>query len=66
MPSRALAAETLKLERTLCDLTLRIWHVDLLRYPVCQNPKRVIAIIHDSRVAEKLRCASTDSPCASY
>jgi len=27
------------------DLVLRVWHVDPLRCPVCQNPTRVIAII---------------------
>jgi hypothetical protein len=36
------------------DLTLRVWHVDPLRCPVCQNPMRVIAVIDDRRVVEKI------------
>jgi hypothetical protein len=36
------------------DLILRVWHVDPLRCPVCQNPMRVIAVIDDARVAEKI------------
>ena len=36
------------------DLILRVWHVDPLRCPVCQNPMRVIALIDDRRVAEKI------------
>ncbi len=36
------------------DLILRVWHVDPLRCPVCQNSMRVIAIIDDSRVAKKI------------
>ena len=36
------------------DLILRVWHVDPLRCPVCQNPMRVIAIIDDPRVVEKI------------
>ena len=36
------------------DLILRVWHVDPLRCPVCQNPMRVIAVIDDPRVAEKI------------
>jgi hypothetical protein len=35
------------------DLILRVWHVDPLRCPVCQNPMRVIAVIDDRRVVEK-------------
>jgi hypothetical protein len=31
----------------------RIWHVDPLGCPVCQNPLRVIAAIDDPRVVEK-------------
>ena len=37
-----------------CDLILRDWHVDPLRCPVCQNPMRVIAVIDDRRVVEKI------------
>ena len=36
------------------DLILRVWHVDPLRCPVCQNPMRVIAVIDDSQVVEKI------------
>jgi hypothetical protein len=36
------------------DLILRVWHVDPLRYPVCQNPMRVIAVIDDRRVVENI------------
>ena len=36
------------------DLILRVWHVDPLRRPVCQNPMRVIAIIDDPRVVEQI------------
>jgi hypothetical protein len=36
------------------DLILRVWHVDPLRCPVCQNPMRVIAIIDDPRIVEKI------------
>ena len=36
------------------DLILRVWHVDPLRCPVCQNPMRVIALIDDRRVVEKI------------
>jgi hypothetical protein len=36
------------------DLILRVWHVDPLRCPVCQNPMRVIAVIDDRRVVEKI------------
>jgi hypothetical protein len=36
------------------DLILRVWHVDPLRCPVCQNPMRVIAVIDDPKVAEKI------------
>ena len=39
-----------------CDLILRVWHVDPLRCPVCQNPMRVIAVIDDPGVAEKIPC----------
>ncbi len=37
-----------------CDLILRVWHVDPLRWPVCQNPMRVVAVIDDPRVGEKI------------
>ena len=33
---------------------LRVWHVDPLRCPVCEDPMRVIAVIHDPRVMEKI------------
>jgi len=36
------------------DLILRVWHVDPLRCPVCQNPMRVIAVIGDPRVVEPI------------
>jgi len=36
------------------DLILRVWHVDPLRCPVCQNPMRVLAVIDDPRVTEKI------------
>src|ERR1041384_1961420 len=36
------------------DLILRVWHVDPLRCPVCQNPMRVIAVVDDPRVVEKI------------
>jgi hypothetical protein len=36
------------------DLVLRVWHVDPLRCPVCQNPMRVIAVIDDPRVGTGL------------
>jgi hypothetical protein len=36
------------------DLILRVWHVDPLRCPVCNNPMRVIALIDDPRVVEKI------------
>ena len=36
------------------DLILRVWHVDPLRCPVCQNPMRVMAVIDDPRVVEKI------------
>ncbi len=36
------------------DLILRVWHVDPLRCPVCQSPMRVIAVIDDPRVVEKI------------
>jgi hypothetical protein len=34
-------------------MILRVWHVDPLGCPVCQNPMRVIAAIDDPRVVEK-------------
>jgi hypothetical protein len=36
------------------DLSLRVWHVAPLRCPVCQTPMRVIAVIDDPRVVEKI------------
>ena len=36
------------------DLILRVWHADPLRCPVCQNPMRVIAVIDDPWVVEKI------------
>ena len=36
------------------DLILRVWHVDPLRCPVCQNPMRVIAVIDDPLVIERI------------
>jgi Putative transposase len=36
------------------DLILRVWHVDPLRCPVCQNPMRLIAVIDDPRLVEKI------------
>ena len=35
-------------------LILRVWHVDPLRCPVCQNPMRVIAVIDAPRVVERI------------
>jgi hypothetical protein len=32
---------------------LRVWYVDLLRCPLCQNPRRVIALMDDPRVVQK-------------
>jgi hypothetical protein len=32
----------------------RVWHLDPLRYPVCQSPKRVIAVIGDPRVVGRI------------
>ena len=37
------------------DLILRVWHVDPLRYPVCQSPMHcVIAVIDEPKVTEKI------------
>lgn len=36
------------------DLILRAWNVAPLRCPLCQNPMRVIALIDDLRVVEKI------------
>jgi len=36
------------------DLILRVWHVDPLRCPVCNNPMRVMAVIDDPQVVEKI------------
>jgi hypothetical protein len=36
------------------DLILRVWHVDPLSCPVSQNPMRVIALIDDPGVVEKV------------
>jgi len=33
---------------------MQVWHTDQLRCPVCQNSMRVIAIIDDRRVTEKI------------
>jgi hypothetical protein len=35
-------------------MILRVWHVDPLRCPVCQNPMRVIAVIDDPRVVKNI------------
>ncbi len=35
-------------------MTLQVRHSDPLRCPVCQNPMRVIAIIEDRRLVEKI------------
>ena len=43
-------------------LVLRVWHVDPLRCPVCQNPMRVIAVIDDPRVAEKILASRLARP----
>lgn len=40
--------------QTLRALILHVWHMNPLRCPVCQNPMRVIAVIDDRRVAEKI------------
>jgi hypothetical protein len=39
------------------DLILRVWHVDPVRFPVCQSPMHVIAVIDDPRV-----CGEHSSP----
>jgi len=31
-----------------------VWHADPLRYPVCQNPMRIIAVIDALGVVEKI------------
>jgi hypothetical protein len=36
------------------DLIRQVWHVDPLRCPVCRGPMRVIAVIDDCRVIEKI------------
>ncbi len=36
------------------DLILRVWHVDPLRCPVCQHPMRIIAIIEDREIVERI------------
>ncbi|MGD0536153.1 MAG: hypothetical protein ABSC03_00775 [Verrucomicrobiota bacterium] len=36
------------------DLILRVWHLDPLRCPNCQSPMRVIAVIDDPQVTEKI------------
>jgi hypothetical protein len=36
------------------DLILRVWHVDPLHCPVCNNPMRVIAVIDDPAVISKI------------
>ncbi len=36
------------------ELIIQVWHSDPLRCPVCQNTMRVIAIIDDRRVLEKI------------
>jgi hypothetical protein len=36
------------------DLILRVWHVDPLRCPVCNNHMRVIAVIDDPAVVRKI------------
>ena len=33
---------------------LHVWHVDPLRCPFSQSPLRVIAVIHDPRLLEKI------------
>jgi len=35
------------------DRILRVWRVDRLRFPVCNNPMRVIAVVDDPRVVER-------------
>ena len=39
---------------TAWKLSLRVWHMDPLRCPICQSPMRVIAVIDDSRLVEKI------------
>jgi hypothetical protein len=36
------------------DLILLAWDADPLRHPVCQDPVRVIAVIDDPRVVERI------------
>jgi len=47
------------------DPILRVWHVDPLRCPVCKSPMRVVAVIDDRGVKEKILrhlCAWHDPP----
>ena len=54
-PAGAFPAATLETPfQEMANLILRVWHVDPLRCPVCQNPMRVLAVIDDPRVAEKI------------
>ena len=39
------------------DVIRRVWHVDYLRCPVCQNLMRAIAVMVDPRVAHHPRSA---------
>jgi len=40
--------------RAVARPSLPVWHLHPLRCPVCQNPMRVMAVIDDPRVAEKI------------
>ena len=36
------------------DLILKVWHADPLRCPVCQSVMRIISVIDDPRITEKI------------
>ena len=36
------------------DLILKVWHADPLRCPVCQSVMRIISVIDDRAIAEKI------------
>lgn len=47
----------LKLASKRCrDLILGVWHVDPLQCRGCQGPMRVVPVIDDPRVVEKILC----------
>lgn len=36
------------------DLIMRVWHVDPLRCPICEQSMRVVAVLRDQQVVEKI------------